>query len=906
MLVHIFGAKDSPTCANYALQRAARDNSKDFDALTFYTAIRSFYVDDLLKAVESEAVAITLAKQLVEMLKRRGFRLCKFASNHPAVLEALPKEDVASSTTLKIDTEENLQRALGILWDAMMDVFTFNPQFKEEKASKRGILKTTTSVFDPLGFLIPFLLLAKLILQELWRLEIGWDDEINDVMKIRWEKWLKNAAKLSSIRITRMYIDPGDRNTTEVQLHLFCDASELAYGAAAYIRYSFKNGEHECALVMAKSRLAPIKTVTLPRLELDSARCGARLAGLVVHELDLPIERVLYWSDSTLTLQYIKNKRHRMKSRVSNRVTEILESSTAEDWSHVPGNVNPADILTRGVADPERLMKNRWFKGAEFLEKDEDEWPKADVNELDPEDVEVKRSPIFTGMALIEVERINWVKISSWIRLLRVAAWVQRFLDLLRGKKSGEEEKRLDTTLSTMEIDAAETVVLKDVQRTAFPEELRAIREEKSVCKSSPLSGLCPFIDSTGTIRIGGRLKQLDMKPEAKHPIILPRKHHVTKVLVEHFHRRNGHVGPEHVLSLVREKYWILSGRMVTNQVVNQCFFCRVRRAKRQFPFMADLPKCRAAVDQPPFSHCGCDLCGPVMIKQGRKQLKRWVVLFTCLTIRCVHLEVVDSCDTDAFILAVRRFTNRRGCPTNIYADNGTNFVGACSELKEFVTKLDKKRITDFATTFHIQWHFNPPAAPHMGGAWERLVRSTKQVMYGLVKDHVLTDPQLITWLTEVEHILNSRPLTHLSEDINDLEPLTPNHILLGRHRNWTSIADISETDVTSRKKWRQVLALQSTFWSRWVKEYLPSLTKRPCWRDRKPNYAVGEMVLVQEEDSKRGKWPLGRITKVMPGKDGVVRTIEVKTKTGTYKRPAVKIFKLEDNGDDDIKEGSV
>ena len=193
-----------------------------------------------------------------------------------------------------------------------------------------------------------------------------------------------------------------------------------------------------------------------------------------------------------------------------------------------------------------------------------------------------------------------------------------------------------------------------------------------------------------------------------------------------------------------------------------------------------------------------------------------------------------------------------------------------------------------------------------MGGAWERLVRSTKQVMYGLVKDHVLTDPQLITWLTEVEHILNSRPLTHLSEDINDLEPLTPNHILLGRHRNWTSIADISETDVTSRKKWRQVLALQSTFWSRWVKEYLPSLTKRPCWRDRKPNYAVGEMVLVQEEDSKRGKWPLGRITKVMPGKDGVVRTIEVKTKTGTYKRPAVKIFKLEDNGDDDIKEGSV
>ena len=891
MLVHIFGAKDSPTCANYALQRTARDNFQDFDPLTYYTAIRSFYVDDLLKSVESDAVAINLVKQLVEMLKRRGFRLCKFASNHPAVLETLPEEDVSTSTTLTIDTEENLQRALGILWDAKKDDFTFNPQFKEEKATKRGILKTTSSVFDPLGFLIPFLLLAKLLLQELWRLGTGWDEQINDAMKVRWEKWLKSSVKLSSIRIKRLYVDPEDRRTTEIQLHVFCDASELAFGAAAYVRYSFKNGEHECALVMAKSRLAPIKTVSLPRLELDSARCGARLARLVAHELDLPIERIVYWSDSTLTLQYIKNKRHRMKSRVANRVTEILETSDAEDWMHVPGKDNPADILTRGVSDPTKLMSNGWFSGAKFLEQGEEEWPKGVVDELDWEDAEVKKTPFFTGMALIEVEHINWLKISSWIRLLRVAAWVLRFVDLLRG----EEEKRLDSTLSTKEVEAAEVVVLKDVQRTAFPNELCAIQGEQPVGKSSQLSGLCPFIDSTGIIRIGGRLRQLDMKPEAKHPIILPRKHHVTKVLVEHYHRRNGHVGAEHVLSLVREKYWIIGGRIIMNQVVSQCFFCRVRRAKRQFPYMADLPKCRAAVDQPPFSHCGCDLFGPVQIKQGRKKLKRWVVLFTCLTVRSIHLEVVQSCDTDSFISAVRRFTNRRGCPTDIYSDNGTNFKGACNELKEFVTNLDKKRITDFASTFHINWHFNPPAAPHMGGAWERLVRSTKEVMYGLVKNHVLTDPQLITWLTEVEHILNSRPLTHLSEDINDLEALTPNHILLGRHRNWTSIADISEADVSSRKKWRQVQALQATFWSRWVKEYLPTLTKRPCWRDQKPNYRVGELVLVQDEDSKRGKWPLGRIIKVMPGRDGVVRTIEVKTTTGTYSRPAAKIFKLED-----------
>ena len=177
------------------------------------------------------------------------------------------------------------------------------------------------------------------------------------------------------------------------------------------------------------------------------------------------------------------------------------------------------------------------------------------------------------------------------------------------------------------------------------------------------------------------------------------------------------------------------------------------------------------------------------------------------MTVRCVHLDVVESCETDAFIMALRRFTSRRGCPQNMYSDNGTNFKGATNELTEFVTKLKKEeeKIVDYLSGHKIRWTFNPPAAPHMGGAWERLVRSTKEIIYGLVKDHVLTDPQLYTLLTEVESIINSRPLTHLSQDITDFDPLTPNHILLGFHRNWTAIGDTSELDLSSRRKWKQV-----------------------------------------------------------------------------------------------------
>ena len=236
-----------------------------------------------------------------------------------------------------------------------------------------------------------------------------------------------------------------------------------------------------------------------------------------------------------------------------------------------------------------------------------------------------------------------------------------------------------------------------------------------------------------------------------------------------------------------------------------------------------------------------------------------------------------------------------------MYSDNGTNFKGASTELKEFLDKLesDEDKIKVVVSEQHIKWSFNPPSAPHMGGAWERLVRSSKEIMYGLVKDQVLTDPQLYTLLTEVEMIINSRPLTHLSDDVDDYEPLTPNHILLGYHRNWSSITDTSELDLTSRKKWKQVQSLQAMFWSRWVKEFLPLLNKRHKSLGKSANLKEGQLVLIHQDDKKRRKWPLARITKTIPGRDGVVRVVEVKTKDGTYTRPATKIYLLEDDLND-------
>ena len=910
MLSHIFGAKDSPTVANYVLKRIARDHANEFDALTFETALRSFYVDDCLKSVESVATAVSLAQQLIEMMKRGGFRLTKFISNRKEVPDALPASEVSPSVSFDIDVEK-LERALGVSWNTLLDVFTFPSSIIEAPTTKRGILRVTFSIFDPVGFLAPFVLVPKLLLQLLWALGRNWDEEVDPSIATQWHRWLDGCKNLSKIQIDRCYLKD-EQTPEEIQLHVFCDASEAAYGTVAYLRYSFKSGAHTTSFVMSKSRVAPTTSVTLPRLELNAAVAGVRLYRLLIRELDLPIVRICFWSDSSLTIQYIQNKQHRFKTYVANRVSEILQYTSEKQWNHVSGSVNPADILSRGVSDPCKLLEPNkentlWFSGPAFLQQDEDCWPKLSIDSLDTGDKEIKRTSAFVSLALLHIRTavLEAYRFSSWPKLKRVAAYCQRWIHNARCSKSGEE-RRSGEQLSCDELKIGELFIVKEVQRVAFSDELNTIAADRPLPKSSKLVSLSPVVDADGVLRVGGRLRKAPISPESRHQCILPSDHHVTQIIISHEHVTNGHIGPEHILANIRVRYWILNGRVAIKGVLRRCFFCQVRRAIRAYPYMADLPSGRVAYKQPPFTNCGVDVFGHLYIKQGRKRLKRWGVIFTCLTVRCIHLEIVETSDTDSFINALRRFTNRRGCPETVYSDCGSNFQGATNELDEFKSNLSGTEITQAATKMNIKWDFNPPASPHMGGAWERLIRSVKEVMTGLMNNRILTDPQLHTLFTEVENIVNSRPLTHLSDSVDDLQALTPNHILYGLHRNWGYIADTSCKDVASRKKWRQVQALRNCFWDQWRKQYLPTLTQRRKWQKTLPNLRPGQLVILEDDMQRRKNWPLARVTKVQPGDDGVVRVAEVRTKDGTYVRPVVKLLRLEDDIEVPQGEGNV
>ena len=675
-----------------------------------------------------------------------------------------------------------------------------------------------------------------------------------------------------------------------IELHIFADASELAFGAVGYTRTIYCDGSVWCCMLFPKSRLAPIKTLTIPRLELQAAVLAVRVKNTIIEEIKIQVDLVCFWSDSTITLQYINNETKRFKTFVANRVAEIREHSHSNQWNFIKGEENPADALTRGLSVSRISATSRWVQGPEFLSQKERDWPTQDVIvDLSADDVEIRT---VASISYSEISMEEFERYSSWWKLLNVVGWLLRFVNRCR-KNLGAISKYL----TLKELHNARNVILRMIQRKYFSNEYKLLANGESLSPSSPLLPLCPCLDSSdGLIRVGGRVKRARIPYAAKHQIILPSKNHLVTTLVTQEHRMNIDCGPNQLLCHLQGNYWILGGKKLIKRVQRDCLECRKRKAKPQAPLMADLPDFRVDLQTPVFYNTGVDFFGPISTKLGRRTQKRWGALFTCLVTRAIHLEVAEALSTDAFINVLERFINRRGNPKRILSDCGSNFKGADKELVLCLKELEQGRIAGFSARKSIEWIFNPPEAPHMGGVWERLVRSVKIPLQTILKDRTLTDLQLATVFTEAESLVNSRPLTAISENPNDLEALTPNHFILGHGSPNLPFNAVYDTDKCSRKRWKEVQFLTQHFWRRWIKEYLPQLTIRHKWRTESRNMKKGDIVLLVDNNASRGMWRLGRIVDVHPGKDDRVRVVQVKTKDGVYTRPVTKLCLLEED----------
>jgi len=414
---------------------------------------------------------------------------------------------------------------------------------------------------------------------------------------------------------------------------------------------------------------------------------------------------------------------------------------------------------------------------------------------------------------------------------------------------------------------------------------------------------LDPFTDDEGLLRVGGRLRNSDQPNQIKFPIILPRKSILTQRLIEWYHSKVQHSGRSTTANEIRNNgYWIIGITSRIKSVIHACARCRLYRGKLGEQKMADLPEERTK-EIAPFTYCGVDMFGHFNIKEGRKVHKRYCAIFTCFSSRAVHLETTNKIDTDSFILALRRFLSTRGRVRTIRSDNGCNFVGAGNELRNCWKEMDKTRVANYLQSEMcdwIDWEKNTPNASHMGGVWERQIRTVRSILSSLMKSHdsVLNDESFNTLIKEVEGIINSRPLAIDNVCDPESELLTPNHLLTLKSKAVMPPPGVfQKNDIYCRRRWRVVQHLANEFWCRWRKEYLSNLQTRQKWTNIKRNFQVGDVVLLKEENIPRNIWPIARIIETFPNDDGLVRSVRLQVadhsspgKTNILKRPISKI----------------
>ena len=408
--------------------------------------------------------------------------------------------------------------------------------------------------------------------------------------------------------------------------------------------------------------------------------------------------------------------------------------------------------------------------------------------------------------------------------------------------------------------------------------------------RPSVIKDFSPFIGSNGLLRAQGRTKNLEVANfDVKHPILLDSRHPAVRLFLEHLHEKHCHQGVEYLRALIQQKFAIVKLRTTLRTIQTRCVTCRKRKAETLTPIMADLPKERLAFAARPFTNTGLDYFGPFYVSVKRSTEKRWGFLFTCLTTRAVHFEVVPSMDTSSCVMGIERFVARRGIPSVIWSDNGTNFVATEKELLQNVLKWNHQSIAESMVKKGVNWKFNPPSAPHHGGVWERLVRSFKHTFYAILGNRRLTDEILTTVFCLVEQSLNARPLVPASADATDLDALTPNHFLLGTAGS--SLPSHSNCDFDHRKRYARAQAYSDAIWNRWLREYVPTLNRRSKWSSQSARQLkTRDLVWIVEPTSPRGYYPLARVVKLNFGSDAVARSAEVKTTSGNLVRPVVKL----------------
>lgn len=858
----MFGLTSSPfllgAVIDYHLDKTkerALECNEELSVQVIDTLKLCFYVDNVVHSVASESQLQAFITNATEIMANGKFDLRGWEhtdrKSNPLVLTAvLGMHWNRSTDTLEINTEN----------------FDLHP----DKVTKRIIMSTAHKIFDPIGIVGPVTICPKLLMKELWKLKAEWDEDVPEHIKLKFVKWLEELKYLKNVKVPRcLFVG----EFTHVSIHTFTDASELSYATVIFVRVE-SNHEVKVQLVQSKTRVSPEKRVTIPRLELLAANVGARLFNAVKTHFNVKEEDTYFWSDSTTVIAWIRRQEN-WGVFVSNRVNEIRSLTDPNRWHHIPGVMNPADLPSRGCLG-KTLVETAWWEGPEWLYLPANTWPTSNTQEFNEDEISSeKKKHVAILVTNTAVVNDDWYYryFSNYQKCVRMVSWVRRFIDNCRATIGDIAEKKIGA-LTIDEISAAEVQILKLIQTEAF----EGVNDMK-------IAQLRPFTDASGLIRLRTKICNKPDSYDFRFPILLPKNHPLVMRIIHRIHVTECHVGIQGLLAILRERYWVIGGRRVIKSVVTKCVICRKHESKKIEAPSPSLPVDRVRAASA-FEVVGVDLAGPLFLRDNKKA---WICLFTCGVVRAIHLELLPSLSTEDFILGLRRFIARRGRPARIYCDQGTNFRGAHNLFK----KIDFSKVLEYSEVYKITWKFNPPAAPWWGGWWERLVGLTKRLLRKVLGKSTLNYVEMETVLCDCESVLNSRPLTFISEGVPDAYPITPSLFIQDIKEAGLPELDVIESKSLD-KKWLHRQKLKQNFRKRFRSEYLGMLSSRAnkC-KDTSNHLKIGDVVLIGNDNTKRLDWPLAKIEDLIPGRDGRVRVVRLKSANGELIRPIQRVYPL-------------
>ena len=823
---------------------------------------RNIYVDNIIYTANDDSSIVNFQKQALEIMKCANMPLVAWGSNSDDVIRQVEPEIR--------ETKEEIS-VLGLKWNVHEDSLSIASVYiNTNNPTKRKVLSGLSSQFDPLGLYSPVFVSAKLLMRELWRKKMDWDDPLDETDSQKWQEIVAEYNQLSDIKVNRADICNG-----VVSLHACTDASRLAYGCVIYAVQGDKS-----QILFSKSKLAPEGELSIPKLELTAIALAAKMINYVVdgYKNELVVEDVHIYCDSQVANGWMRAKRC-LPTYVQNRVNEVKKQVPHAYLHYINTKENPADLVSRGVKVKQLAQSEIWWNGPPIIK----EVQKHPARKIGEESITVTN--VIQGDCKNDVLQRILEKSSSLQKAVRITAWLMRVIKNKTGQLDAEE------------LNEAKLKLLQMTQKESFPAEVEFLKHKKGK-HTEVIKSLNLMMENDLIVSVS-RLDRSNLSERQKRPFLLPSSHQLTRLIIRDCHKKADHVGVNGTLAHLRMTYYLPKARQKIKSMIKSCVICK-RESGRPYssPATPALPNYRVR-EMRPFSVSGVDYAGPFLLKNNKTMIKRYVALFTCTASRAVHLEMVQDLTANAFLDAFARFVSRRGRPTLMVSDNATNFKKASLILNaaEQVQLHD-----DVKGLIGCQWYFIPSRTPWFGGFYERLIGLMKTTLRKTIGKALLNEYEFTTVLCKIEHSLNNRPLTYVSGEMNDDQVLTPS-LLLGGYRldepqeipmDKDELLDPTMYDKNSlTKRQKYVRSILENYWKRWRLEYLTSLKISRQISGEQYVPVVNDVVLIGDE-RKRVNWPLGRIVELLPGKDKQVRVAKVKTKHGIIERPIAKLYPLE------------